>query len=94
VPKFLEDKLKSEYPNDPGAVYGTLNSIGAMKGNRETAKGRAMQAKHDRNSRITRVAPEEVARASRKGFRFPGGAKPTLRQIIGAKPGFKSRLSY
>lgn len=46
MPKFLEQKLKSEYPNNPGAVYGTLNKLGAMHGNKETAKGRAMQAKH------------------------------------------------
>ena len=47
MPKFLEAKLKQEYPNNPSAVYGTLNSLGAMKGNVETPKGRAMQAKHD-----------------------------------------------
>ena len=49
MPKFLEDKLKAEYPNNPSAVFGTLNRIGAMHGNRETAKGRQMQAKHDRD---------------------------------------------
>lgn len=47
MPKFLENKLKREYPNDPGAVFGTLNSIGAMRGNKETAKGRAMEKKHE-----------------------------------------------
>jgi hypothetical protein len=46
MPKFLEDKLKKEYPNNPGAVYGTMNAIGAMHGNKETAKGRAMAKKH------------------------------------------------
>ena len=46
MPKFLENKLKREYPNTPHAVYGTLNTIGAMKGNKETAKGRQMEAKH------------------------------------------------
>ena len=49
MPKFLEDKLKSEYPNNPGAVYGTLNKLGAMKGSKETAKGRRMEAKHMRD---------------------------------------------
>jgi hypothetical protein len=48
MPKFLEQKLKAEYPGNAHAVYGTLNAIGAMHGNKETAKGRAMQAKHDR----------------------------------------------
>ena len=46
MPKFLERKLKAEYPNNPHAVYGTLNAIGAMRGNQETAKGKRMDAKH------------------------------------------------
>lgn len=50
MPKFLEDKLKAEYGNDPHAIYGTMNKIGAMHGNKETAKGRAMQKKHERDS--------------------------------------------
>jgi hypothetical protein len=36
----VEGKLKKEYPNNPGAVYGTLNKIGLMRGNKATAKGR------------------------------------------------------
>lgn len=36
----VEGKLKARYPNNPGAVYGTLNTIGLMKGNKVTAKGR------------------------------------------------------
>lgn len=46
MPKFLEDKLRREYPGNEHAIYGTLNNMGAMKGNRETPKGRAMEAKH------------------------------------------------
>lgn len=46
MPKFLEDKLKKEYGDNPHAIYGTLNKIGAMKGNKETKKGREMSAKH------------------------------------------------
>ena len=46
MPKFLEDRLKAEYPNNPHAVYGTMNKIGAMHGNKETAKGKRMAAKH------------------------------------------------
>lgn len=45
MPRALEQKLKREYPNNPHAVYGTLNKIGAMKGNKETAKGKAIQKK-------------------------------------------------
>ena len=48
MPKFLEAKLRSEYGNNPHAIYGTLNNIGAMRGPKETAKGREMQKKHDR----------------------------------------------
>lgn len=46
MPKFLEDKLKKQYPNNPHAVFGTMNKIGAMRGSKETAKGRAMERKH------------------------------------------------
>jgi hypothetical protein len=46
MPKFLEDKLKKEYGDNPHAIYGTMNKIGAMHGNKETAKGREMEAKH------------------------------------------------
>lgn len=48
MPLFLENKLKAQYPNNPGAVYGTLNKLGMMHGNKVTAKGKAIQAKHDR----------------------------------------------
>jgi hypothetical protein len=50
VPKFLEDALKQEYGNNDHAVYGTLNKIGAMRGSKETPKGRAMEKKHERDS--------------------------------------------
>ncbi len=46
MPKFLEDKLKTEYPNDPAAPYKVMNKIGAMKGNKVTSKGIAMEKKH------------------------------------------------
>lgn len=46
MPKFLEDALKREYGNNSHAIYGTLNKIGAMRGNKETLKGKAMAAKH------------------------------------------------
>lgn len=45
MPKILEEKLKKEYPNDPHAVYGTLNKLGYMKGSKETPKGRALDKK-------------------------------------------------
>ena len=46
MPAFLEQKLKAEYPNEPAAPYKVMNAIGAMRGNKETAKGRQMDAQH------------------------------------------------
>lgn len=47
MPKFLESKLKSQYPDNNAAVYGTMNNLGYMKGNKETPAGAAAQKKHD-----------------------------------------------
>jgi hypothetical protein len=54
MPKFLEDRLKAEAEKKrysgkraDSYVYGTMQNIGAIKGNKETAKGRAMDAKHE-----------------------------------------------
>ena len=47
MPKFLEDKLKSEYGADSSIPFKVMNSLGAMHGNKETAKGAAMEAKHE-----------------------------------------------
>jgi hypothetical protein len=42
----VEEKLKSRYGDNPSAVYGTLNKIGLMRGNKTTAKGaRAAKSK-------------------------------------------------
>ena len=51
MPKFIEAKLKAEYGNNPRAVFGTLNKLGYMRGSKETAKGKAAQAKHNRDVR-------------------------------------------
>ncbi len=59
MPKFLEQKLMAEYGNNPHAVYGTLNAIGAMHGNKETPKGARMQAKHD--AKVTAAKPARAA---------------------------------
>jgi len=48
MPAKLEAKLKKAYPNNPHAVYGTLNKLGLMKGSRETAKGKALDKKSGR----------------------------------------------
>ena len=46
MPKFLEQRLRKEYGDNPSAIYGTMNKIGAMRGNKETPKGREMERKH------------------------------------------------
>ena len=51
MPKFLEDKLKKEYGKDSKIPYKVMNSIGAMRGSKETAKGRAMEKKHERDKK-------------------------------------------
>lgn len=49
MPAFLEQRLKSEYGANSSTPYKIMNKLGAMRGNQETAKGRAMQAKHNRD---------------------------------------------
>ena len=36
----VESKLKKRYGKNKSAIYGTLNKIGLMQGNKATAKGR------------------------------------------------------
>lgn len=36
----VESKLKREYGDNKGAIYGTLNKAGLMRGNKATAKGK------------------------------------------------------
>lgn len=46
MPKFMEDELKKEYGADSKTPYKVMNSKGYMKGNKETAKGKAAEKKH------------------------------------------------
>ncbi len=46
MPKFLENKLKQEYGANSNVPYKVMNKLGAMKGNKETAKGKEMAKKH------------------------------------------------
>jgi hypothetical protein len=56
MPVFLEQKLKKQYAGkDPSIPYKIMNSIGAMKGNKVTVKGRAMEKKHARDTKKKRV---------------------------------------
>lgn len=54
MPNFLEKKLEAGavergFSGKRAAryVYGTMNNLGAMRGNKTTAKGRAMEKKHE-----------------------------------------------
>ena len=49
MPKFLEDKLKKEYGAKSKIPFMVMNKLGAMRGNKITAKGRAMERKHDKH---------------------------------------------
>lgn len=58
MPKFLEEKLKKQAAKKGFAgkradryVYGAMNNMGAMRGSRVTAKGKAMQKAHDQSSK-------------------------------------------
>lgn len=51
MPKFLEAKLRKNVPAGVDLdryVYGAMNNMGAMRGNKETAKGKRMEKKHVR----------------------------------------------
>lgn len=61
MPAFLESALRHEYSKKglrgkelDARVFEIMNSIGAVRGNKETAKGRAMERKHE--SMMQRVA--------------------------------------
>lgn len=56
MPKFLEKALEAQAAKKGFSgrradryVYGAMNNLGAMKGNKETPKGARMQAKHERD---------------------------------------------
>jgi hypothetical protein len=52
LPAFLEAALKKEYAGkDPSIPYKIMNSKGYMHGNKTTAKGEALQAKHESDMR-------------------------------------------
>lgn len=57
MPKFLEQALmraakKKGLSGKRAAryTYGAMNNMGAMRGNKETAKGQRMEEKHERDN--------------------------------------------
>ena len=56
MPEFLKEKLAASASKAGKSgraadkyIYGAMNNMGAMHGNKETAKGRVMTAKHNRD---------------------------------------------
>lgn len=60
----VESKLKAEYGSNSHAVYGTLNKIGLMHGNKPTAKG-LKKAKNKQAAKRTRKMSSIAKRVSR-----------------------------
>ncbi len=62
MPKFLEDDLRRQAAKKgltgkraDHYVFGAMNNIGAMRGSKETAKGRAMEEKHDEDTHMPKM---------------------------------------
>ena len=65
MPKFLERALRHEARKKgltgkaaDKYTFGAMNNLGAMHGSKETAKGKAMEVKHERHT-TRRCAGEE-----------------------------------
>jgi hypothetical protein len=56
VPPFLEAKLKAEYGGKSATPYKVINKIGAMRGNKESPKGRAMERKHRKDQGMKKLS--------------------------------------
>jgi len=54
MPEFLESHLKAEYGDKSKIPYKIMNAKGYMRGSKETAKGAALQRKHDADTKQKR----------------------------------------
>jgi hypothetical protein len=52
MPQFLESKLKQEYGANSDVPYKVMNTMGVMRGNQITAKGRALEQKHKEHGSV------------------------------------------
>ena len=69
MPKFLEKKLAAKYDSkDPAIKYKIMNALGFMHGNKETAKGAAAEAKHERDKGTHVKGAENVEREAYESF--------------------------
>lgn len=51
MPEYIEKKLRKEYGDNDHAIYGTMNKLHLMKGNKETEKGRKVEERHDQKTK-------------------------------------------
>ena len=65
MPKFLEDKLKREYGENSAIPYKVMNKLGAMRGSKETEKGREMESKHEADMKKPKMTTVEPMREMR-----------------------------
>lgn len=52
MPAFLEAELKKKYGGDSAVPYKIMNSLGVMKGSKETAKGKSWDKKHTADVKV------------------------------------------
>ena len=71
MPKFLEKKLKAEYGANSKIPYKVMNAIGAMRGNKETAKGAEMDKKHAAKERQQEETSKFKGKSSNYSFKRP-----------------------
>ena len=69
MPKFLEDKLKKEYGEKSDIPYKVMNKMGVLRGNKITAKGKAMEAKHEAKKKPHRFGADNLTPSRRKSDR-------------------------
>lgn len=89
MPKFLETDLQKEAAKKglkgraaARYVYGGMNNLGAMRGNRSTARGRQMDKLHQEDTRTARREGITVAEADRQRHQrnIRGGSRGTNAQ--------------
>jgi hypothetical protein len=85
VPKFLEEKLKAEYGADSAIPYKVMNARGYMRGNKETAKGAALDRQHLADARPKKKASSRSAMRTSAGH-FDGPPTPPGMGSVSHKP--------
>ena len=82
MPKFLETKLKKEYGENSAVPFKVMNKIGAMRGSKETEKGRAMEAKHEKDTAMSKATKASAEPMREMRIEIHRGPAPK-RQVTG-----------